>query len=83
MLVKREKEGSTTPLKSDVVNTTGNQDYIKGGKIYHNAPTASVLVTAQSDLAGLTDLYETGTIAYTAGFAKMWQLSAAGSWVEV
>ena len=67
---------------SDVVNTRGNLDYIKNGEIYTNNPLQSILVNSQSDLATLTG-YLPGTIAYTAGFASMWQLSAAGTWVEV
>ena len=83
MLVRHNKPGSNTPYSSDLVNTTGNMDYLKNGKIYKNAPTASVLVTAESDLEGLTAKYEPGTIAYTAGFVDMWQLSAAGEWVAI
>ena len=82
MLVRRTKPGTNTPYSSDLVNTTGNLDYIKNGKIYKNAPTSSVLVTAKSDLASLTK-YEAGTVAYTAGFANMWQLNAAGEWIAI
>lgn len=83
MIMKRNKPGTRTPYSVDVVNAAGNLDYIKSGKLYKNSTVHSVLVASQSDLAGLTDRYEAGTIAYTAGFGSMWQLSAEGTWEEV
>ena len=64
------------------VLTAGLNDVVSGGVLTQDTPARSVLVTAQSDLANLPE-YPAGTIAYTAGFKAMWQLSAAGSWVSV
>lgn len=83
MLLKRTTPDSKKKILAEVVNTNGNLDYIKDGVIYKNAPTKVIMVTAQSDLADITDKYEAGTIAYTAGFENIWQLSAAGNWIEV
>lgn len=82
MLVNRKKPNDAVTRVADVVQDTGSTDYILDGKIYKNAPVKSVIVTSESDLADLIG-YEVGTIAYTAGFASMWQLSAGGQWVEV
>ena len=90
MIVNRSKPGLpseediyNSPHKVDLVNTAGNTDYIKDGTIYQNSPLQVVLIESESDLDNLTDLYEPGTIAYTAGFAGMWQLDSEGNWVEV
>ena len=56
-------------------------DFVKDGEIYRMTGAVSVMVTGQADLANLD--YAPGTIAYTAGFGKMWQLAASGSWVEL
>lgn len=66
----------------DVVNTRGNTDYVKDGKIYKNNPSQSVLVRNSDDLELLED-YNVGTIAYTAGFNYIWIKRADGQWVEV
>lgn len=77
------KTHPTEPSKYvDVVQDTGNTDYVQDGVVYKNAPTKAILVTAQSDLANLTG-YEPGSIAYTAGFKAMWQLSADGTWESI
>ena len=73
---------SDTTKYQDVVNTRGNVYYIKNGTIYKNNPGQAVMVSGSGDLTALAD-YPPGTIAYTAGFASMWQLSATGTWVEV
>ena len=64
------------------VQALSELDYVKGGKLYRGSGAASVLVTSQSDL-GKLDNYAPGAVAYTAGFAKIWQLGANGTWVEV
>ena len=64
------------------VQTAGMNDVVHGNTLVKDTPAPSVLVTAQTDLANLP-AYPAGTIAYTAGFKAMWQLSAAGSWVSV
>ena len=64
------------------VQTRQETDYIKGDTIYRGSGSASVMVTSSSDLANITG-HAPGTIAYTAGFAKMWQLAANGSWVAI
>lgn len=63
---------------------TGTNDVVNGNDLTIDTPAPSVLVEQQSDLANLpSDLYPAGTIAYTAGFRAMWQLSAAGEWVSM
>jgi hypothetical protein len=52
------------------------------GVLREDVPCKGVMVTAESDLANLPD-YQPGTIAFVAGFASMWQKSAAGTWVEL
>lgn len=58
-------------------------DYIDSdGNAHIHSKVSEVIVTDASDLAGLTG-YGVGSIAYTAGFANMWQLSASGDWVAI
>lgn len=44
---------------------------------------SSVLVESQSDLADIPDAVSPGSLAYTAGFTKIWQKGFDGSWTEV
>ena len=62
--------------------TQGQLDYVQNGTLYVNTAARSVLVTSAEDLPLLPDATP-GTIAYTAGFKAMWQLSADGEWVPV
>ena len=64
------------------VQSRSETDYVKDGVLFRGSGSASVMVTAQTDLAKITDKAP-GTIAYTAGFANMWQLAADGSWVAL
>ena len=57
-------------------------DVVNGETLEKNVFASSVLVTDEADLANLPP-YPAGTIAYTAGFQAIWQLSAAGEWVSV
>lgn len=63
----------------DVVNSSGNLDYIKNNVIHHNIEMQIVLVNSQSELSALSD-YDPGSIAFTAGFANMWQKKTDGTW---
>lgn len=65
----------------DLVNTAANIDYVSGGKIMRNSGARMVLVESQSQLSSLSN-YDPGTIAFTAGFVKMWQKSPGGTWVD-
>lgn len=65
------------------LNKIGQLDYVHDGTLHRGANAPSVLVTAQADLSDLPDVYPPGTIAYTAGFKAMWQLSADGTWVSM
>lgn len=60
----------------------GDYDYVKDGIIYMGGEGGAVMVESEDDLA-LLGGYQPGTIAFTAGFAKMWQLDTADAWVEV
>lgn len=80
MITKREKTDGKTQM-IDLVNSRGTTDILKNGKLYKNTPMLMVLISSQSDLSSLTD-YEAGSIAYTAGFNKMWQKAPDGTWAE-
>lgn len=80
------KTVNANPYGIDLVGrqqTSGEMDFIKGGVLNRGANAPSVMVNDEFDLDGLIDIYTPGTVAYTAGFKKMWQLNAAGSWVSV
>ncbi len=66
----------------DVVQDRGNTDYLYDGVVYKNAPTKAVMIDSEDDLEDLTG-YDPCTVAYTAGFKAMWQLSADGTWVSM
>lgn len=57
-------------------------DIVTQDGLVQNVLAPSVLVTSEADLAGLPE-YPAGTMAYTAGFKKMWQLDASGNWVSM
>ena len=82
MIIERKDPWSRKNHLADVVHNIGNTDYLKNGEVQTGAPALCVLVTSQSDLDILTD-YEPGTIAYTAGFANMWQKAANGDWTSI
>lgn len=43
-----------------------------------------ILVNSEADLANITDPgIVPGSLAYTAGYAQMWQKSESGEWVAV
>lgn len=44
---------------------------------------SSVLIEAETDLQDLPATLSPGSMAYTAGFGKIWQKDFDGSWVEV
>lgn len=62
---------------ADVVDTV--TDYVENGDLHKDAIIKNVMVESESDLANLTN-YGIGTIAYTAGFQKVWQKDADGTW---
>lgn len=64
---------------ADVVQESGNTDYVVNGEIYENSPIKIILISDESELELLTN-YEPGAIAYTAGFASMWQKAPDGTW---
>lgn len=55
----------------------------------NNVNVAAVLITGESDLEEMTNMppgtmpYAPGTIAFTAGFKRIWQLSIEGAWVDL
>jgi len=51
----------------DVVQNSGDLDYVKDGQIFKHAPGKCVMVESSSDLEKLTS-YDPGTVAFTAGF---------------
>lgn len=70
-----------TQNKTKVLSGSTN-DVVHGDLLVKDTPAPAVLVSSQSDIANLPP-YPPGTIAYTAGFLLMWQLSAAGDWISV
>lgn len=56
--------------------------YVKNGEYIALAPdpSDSVMVTQQSDLQYIPEDVPIGTIAFTAGFKKIWQKDIDGSW---
>lgn len=64
------------------VMTSGMVDYVSDGTLYNGAEAKTILVTSETDLALLPETYAPGTIAYTAGFAKMWMKAADGTWAD-
>ena len=58
-------------------------DYVDSdGDIHVHTKVAEIIITSEDDLATLSG-YNVGSIAYLAGFSQMWQLNAAGEWVEI
>ena len=66
----------------DVVSTKNNLTYVKDGMIYSNISAPSILVESETDLDILGN-YPPGSIAYTVGFANMWQKGTDGNWEEI
>lgn len=62
---------------------SGEMDFIRDDILNRGANVSSVMVNDEFDLDALNDIYTPGTVAYTAGFKKIWQLNAAGSWISV
>jgi hypothetical protein len=62
--------------------TLGLHDIVMEDGIHRNEPISQILVRGSADLALLTG-YGVGSVAYTPGFGKIWQLDYNGTWVEV
>lgn len=60
----------------------GATNTVKAGVLHRSDPPQAILVESQADLEHLGEV-PAGSIAYTAGYASMWQLSAAGSWEAI
>ncbi len=82
MILGRRKPGDAFDTLIDAVFDIGIIDYVKDGSVVKDVPTKPVMVEEEGDLDNLTG-YEAGTIAFTAGFANMWQLGADGDWVSI
>lgn len=78
--IRNLKEGGSDYI--DQVQQVGNLDYVVNGKIITNSGGKSVLVETENDLV-LLGAYEPGTIAYTAGFVKVWQKDSSGQWIQM
>ena len=64
------------------VQSTSENDYVKDGELVVGAGARAVMVESSSDLDELED-YAPGSVAYTAGFADMWQLDSSGTWTAL
>lgn len=60
----------------------GAMDVVVDGTLYEDCKTKAVMVESESDLANLPDNYLPGSVAFTAGYADMWQLNSSGEWVR-
>lgn len=50
-------------------------DFLKDGVLYIDAPVNAVMVPSESDISeGMKQYYPAGTLFYTPGFKKIWQL---------
>lgn len=76
--VNRAKE-----LEKNAQMTVGATDVVINGVVHQEIPVYAVMVPSQADLANLPSDYMPGTIAYLAGFTKLWQKAADGTWIEV
>lgn len=63
-------------------NVQGNA-YVKDGELYQGNTAQAILVKDENELDEVKKHVAPGSIAYTAGYGSMWQLSAAGSWEEI
>lgn len=70
-------------VKETTLSKIGQIDYVQDGVLHTGANAPSVMVTDEADLAALPPVYPPGTIAHTAGFKAMWQLSADGEWIAL
>lgn len=57
-------------------------DVVQDHRLIRNVPASTVMVSAQSDLADLTDCAP-GSVAFTAGGGLAWQLAANGEWAPI
>ena len=68
------------PIRED---TGFRVDYVDSDGVLHIGSVAQkVLVTAQTDLADLPEIYAPGSIAYLADGTGMWVLGADGTWED-
>lgn len=70
-------------VKESILSKIGQTDYVKDGELHVGGTAPSIMVSAETDLDNLPDIYPPGTVAYTAGFQDMWQLGADGTWVSI
>lgn len=82
MIVPKNKPESYEPYNVDLVYTVDDMEYLKNGEIHRHSAAKSIMVQSESDLSNLVG-YEPGSIAFTAGFAKIWQLDASNNWVQI
>jgi len=73
--------------KQDIADWLRSEDrmaYVKDGVLHENESIAVVMVESESDLTTLTLEYvNPGAVAFTAGFAQVWQIDTDGVWHEV
>lgn len=65
------------------MSKVGQTDYTDNDGLHSVGTASAVMISDKSELAELLKHYPPGTVAYTAGFKAMWQLSAAGTWVSM
>lgn len=65
-----------------VKKTKAIGNYLTAEDTVVNVPITQVMVSGASDLERLSN-YPPTTIAYTAGYNKIWQKGIDGTWVEV
>lgn len=63
----------------DAFVENGLTNHVKGGILHMSRPPQAVEVESEADLEALGEL-PAGSIAYTAEYAHMWQLTGSGTW---
>lgn len=66
------------------VQTSSESDYVKDGVLYIGANPRPVIVEDESQLDELPDdVYAPGSMARLAGYTKLWEKAADGTWVPM
>ena len=56
---------------------------VKSGERPAMACIVEIMIDNENELEGLKSLYAPGSIAYLAGFTRIWHLSNAHEWAEI
>lgn len=68
--------------KQQVKRSVPSGNYVTANDLVTAVPCHQVMVSGSSDLSALEE-YPPTTIAYTAGYANIWQKGIDGEWVAI